>query len=257
MTKILTLIIILLAMTAKSQSPSPELLKVMVFNGLENKVKPGYGTKSDPIPSGAFKYIAEKNKMQVQMLKLQNSFRWPDGQALDFSKRFSTRNDAGTGILDCYTLVRPGTTDTIRLFVDPYREETVYYVPEGLTALTLPALKKELAPYVKQIEELDAAPDPFALKETKIQLLGYMYKHIGTAAFIDPDMLSATMSDKDADKDLKAHLAYMYMISKFYAYAKDIKTPKQFAFDKMKLVFQKFVSVYPEVKTGELQSTLK
>lgn len=257
MTKVLTLIMILLTISAKSQSPSPELLKVMLFNGLENKVKPGYGTKSDPIPSGAFKYIAEKNKMQVQMLKLTNSYRWPDGQSLDFSKRFSTRNEAGTGVLDCYTLVKPGTTDTLRLFVDPYREETAYYVPEGLTALTLPMLKKELAPYVKQIDELDTAPDPFALKETKMQLISYIYKHIGPATFIDPDMLSAVMTDKDADNDLKSHLAYMYMISKFYAYAKDIKAPKQFAFDKMKLGFQKFALTYPEVKTGELQTILK
>lgn len=257
MTKVLTLIMILLAISAKSQSPSPELLKVMVFNGLENKVKPGYGTKADPIPSGAFKYITEKNKMQVQMLKLNNSYRWPDGQPLDFSKRFSTRNEAGTGILDCYTLVNPGTTDTIRLFVDPYREETAYYVPEGLTALTLPVLKKELAPYVKQIEELDAAPDPYALKETKLQLLSYIYKHIGTATFIDPQILSATMADEGADKDLKTHLAYIYIISKFYAYAKDIKDPTQFAFDKMKLSFQKFSPLHPEVKTGDLQAILK
>ncbi len=245
------------AIVAKSQLPSAELLKIIIFNGLENKVKPGYGTKAAPIPSGAFKYIADKNKMQVQMQKLKNSYRWPDGQPLDFSKRFSTRNKNGDGIVDCYTLVKPGTTDTIRLFVDPYKEEASYFVPEGLVALTTPILAKELAPYVKQVEEIDAAPDAFALKETKIQLLTYIYQNMGTAPFIDPDMLSAAMADAGADQGLKTHLGHLYMISKFYAYAKDVKNPKQYAYDQMKLAFQKFVKVHPEVKTGDLQTIFK
>lgn len=257
MKNVLMLLLISLAISGWAQTPSNELLRAITFNGLENKVKSGYGTKKDPIPSGAFKYIAEKNKMQSQMRKLENSYRWPDGQKLDFSKRFSTRNEAGTGILDCYTLVKPGTTDTIRLFVDPYKEEAAYFVPEGLTALTLPLLKKELEPYTKQIDQINAAPDILALKESRMQLLAYMYQLAGTALFIDPDKLSAIIADKEANKELVTNLAYWYMISKFYAYAKDLNDPKQYAFDQLRFAFQNFIGMHPEVKTGELQLALK
>lgn len=257
MKNLLTLLLISLAIASKAQTPSNELLKAIIFNGLENKVKPGYGTKKDPIPSGAFKYLAENNKMQTQMQKLKNSYRWPNGVKLDFSKRFSTPNEAGTGILDCYTLVNPETTDTIRLFVDPYREEVTYFVPEGLTALTLPQLKKELIPYIEQIDRMNAAPDILALKESRTQILDYMYQQAGTSLFIDPDKLSAIIADKAADKELITGLAYWYMISKFYACAKDIQDPKQYAFNQMRLAFQNFSQLHPEVKTGELQFALK
>ena len=252
MKKFLTLILMFLSIGSRAQTPSKELLKAMTFNGLENKVKQGYGTKADPIPSGAFKYISERPKMHNQMLKLKNSYRWPNGEKIDFSKRFSTRNEAGTGIVDCYSLIKPGTTDTIFLFVDPYKEEMAYFVPEGLTAVTLPVIKDELQPLVKQIDENKIATDVFPSKEITMELLGYMYNHFGVSLFMDPDKLSAVVADKEADKELTSNLLRYYMISKFYAYAKDIKDPKQYAFDQMKIAFQKYIQLHPEVKIGDL-----
>lgn len=257
MKKTFTLLFLAAALTAKPQLPSTELMNLVTFPGLSNENKPDYGTKNYPIPSGAFKYITDRAKMNAQMLKLKNSYRWPTGELPDFSSRFSTRNAAGTGIIDCYTLVRPGSTDTLRLFVDPYKEESSYFVPKGLMPLTKAALAREIAPYVKLTEEIDAAPDAFALKETAAQLLQYIAQHIGVAAFTDPDLLRPALADEGADKDLRSFLMRAYIFGKFYAYAKDIPEPKAYAANKMKQSFERFTKLHPDVKTGNLTTLLK
>jgi len=256
-TLLLTLLFVITAIAVKAQSPSPELLKLITFEGLQNKVKKNYGTLEDPIPSGAFKNITDDNNRRSKMLKLMNSYRWPDGKTIDFSKRYSTRAADGKQIVDCYTLINPGTADTIKLFVDPYRDSTVYFVPKGLAAVTLPQLAEEIAPYVKQIEEMEAAPNAYILKESSSQTLVFLGQKIGFSAFVDNDMLSGIIADKEADKELTDFLVREYIFNKFYAYAKNLPDSKKYAFSKMKDNFQEFTAAYPDVNTGNLKITLK
>lgn len=244
---------LLLATGIYAKSQSPELLKIMTFEGLENQVKADYGSKANPILSGAFININD----QTKMLKLKNSYRWPDGQLIDFTKRFSTHSEDGKGIVDCYTLIKPGTADTIKLFVDPYKVSPVYYVPKGLTALTLPLLGKELAPYLTLAEELESSKDAFILKDQAVKLLGYIGSAIGIAPFSDQDILKSLTTDKEIDPGLRSFLFRAYIFNKFYAYGKNIPNEKMYAFDKVKLNFQKFIVAHPEVKTGGLNEWLK
>lgn len=254
MKKTLTLFIAVASLCAKAQLPSTELLKAATFAGLTNEVKTGYGTTADdPIPSGAFMNITDKGN--TQMLKLKNSYRWPTGESLDFSKRFSTRGK--TGIVDCYTLVRTGSTDTVRLFVDPYHVATQYFVPAGLTAVTRERLAVELAPYVKQTETLMASPDATLLTETYDQLASYLITHFGTTPFLDPEMIKDVALDEEADKKLRNFLIGSYVTGKFYAQAKDMADPKQYACNYMKSSFKKYIPLYPETKTGILKTTLQ
>lgn len=254
---LLTLLLAINVLAARAQSPSPELLKLVTFEGLENKVKKNYGTLEDPIPSGAFKNVTDDNNRRSKMLKLMNSYRWPDGSTIDFSKRFSTKAADGKAIVDCYTLINPSTADTIKLFVDPYRDTTVYFVPKGLTALTPAKLAKEIAPYVTQIEEIEAAPDAFLLTELSSQILVFIGQKIGFSAFVDHDMLGGIIADKAAAKELTDFLVREYIFNKFYAYAKNIPDSKKYAFDKMKGNFREFTTARPEVNTGNLKITLK
>lgn len=257
MNKILTLLLVFATAVAMAQSPSPELIKIISFEGMQNKVKKGYGSLADPIPSGAFKNVNDDNNRRSKMLKLMNSYRWPDGTLLDFSKRFSTKAQDGKGIVDCYTLINPGTADTIKLFVDPYRDTTVYFVPEGLVAVTPTQLAKEIAPYVKQIEEMEAAPDASILKESSSQTLVYLGQKIGFSGFVDNDILAGVVAEKEADKELTGFLVRAYIFNKFYAYAKNLPDSKAYAFEKMKANFREFTAAHPEVNTGNLKITLK
>lgn len=254
---LLTLLFAFISITVKAQSPNPELLKLISFEGLQNKVKNGYGTLEEPIPSGAFKNITDDNNRRSKMLKLMNSYRWPDGKTIDFSKRFSTKAAKGDGIVDCYTLINPGTIDTVKLFVDPYKDSTVYFVPKGLAAVTLSHLGNEIAPFVKQIEEMEAAPDAYVLKESSSQTLVYIGQKIGYAAFVDNDMLGGIIADKEAAKEVTDFLVRQYIFNKFYAYAKNLPDSKKYAFNKMKSNFLEFTAAHPEVNTGSLKITLK
>lgn len=257
MKKTLLLLFIAISLTAKAQLPATELLNQITFSGLTSEVKADYGTADYPIPSGAFKNIADRPKMQLQMFKLSNSYRWPNGEKVDFSKRYSTANKSGTGMVDVYTLTQQGSKDTIRLYVDPYQEATTYFVPKGLVPLTREVLAKETAPYLKIVEELDQAPDASVLKEQAAQLLQYLSKNIGTAPFIDQEQLKALLNDQEAATDLRSYLMRYYIFGKFYAYAKDLPKPKEYALGKMKTAFEKFIALHPDVKTGNLKELLK
>jgi hypothetical protein len=193
--------------------------------------------------------------MQTQMRKLKNSYRWPDGSSLDFSKRGSMQGKSG--IMDLYTIVKADGKDTVRLYVDPYHSSDSYFVPKGLVALTSSQLAKELAPLIVIAEELYAAPDASMLRESSAQLLGALSKQMGTDIFLDLDVVAPIVNDKEADKQFGSYLIRSYLFSKFLAYAKNIKDPKQFASKKMKDNFIKYTALHPEVQCGSLKDTLK
>ncbi|MES2829018.1 MAG: hypothetical protein V4687_12720 [Bacteroidota bacterium] len=253
MKKIITLLFIAAGIAVQAQTPSAELVNYLTFANLKSEVKSDYGTLDNPILSGAFMNISDRAAMETQMRKLQNSYRWPDGSALDFSKRKSMRNK--DGIVDMYTM--GNGKDTVKIFVDPYHTSAAYFVPKGLVALTSPLLGKVLAPVVKMSEEFYAAQDASTLKESTQQLVGAIQKQIGTALFVDADVLTPIVSDKELDKDLGGYLIKTYVVSKFLAHAKNMKDPKDFATKKMKDNFIKFSARYPEVKSGSLKDTLK
>lgn len=255
MKKLLTLLLTTTALSVQSQSV--ELMSSLTFANLKNEQKTGYGTAEEPIPSGAFKYISNRPLLETQMRKLENSFRWPNGERISFAERFSTAGKSKASIVDCYTLVRPGTTDTIRLFVDPYTEAEAYYVPKGLIALDKATLAKEVAPYLKMAEELDAVPDAFILKESSAQLLQFISTNLNPAFFLDLDLLKPVLTDETADNELRGYLMRSYIFGKFIAAMKELPNSRQYAYDKMKLAFQKFQPLHPDVKTGAIADHLK
>jgi hypothetical protein len=255
MKRIFTLLLIAAATTSQAQKSSDELIKHLTFQNLKNEVKADFGSADNPIQSGAFQNIADRGAMQLQMGKLTNSYRWPDGSALDFSKRGSKQGK--TGVVDVYTLSKPGSTDTIRLHVDPYHTSESYYVPKGLVALNAPILEKEISPMVKIAEELYVAPDASALNESSGQLLSAINKQFGTALFIDTAVVAPIVKDKEADKPFGGYLIRSYLFSKFLAMAKNIKNPTAYATKKMKENFNRYIVLHPEVKIGNLKESLK
>jgi hypothetical protein len=228
---------------------SPELLKFMTFENLQNVEQANYGSKTNPIQSGAFINVNDRSKM----IKLKNSYRWPDGQPIDFSIRGSLQSSDGKGIIDCYTLVKPGTSDTIKLYVDPYKISDFYYVPKGLVAINLPLLKKEIAPYLKLVEELEADKDAINLKDQATKLLSYISSALGTSPFVDSG-LTRFIDDKEIDPALKSFLFRSYLFNKFYAYGKGFENEKSYAWNKMKQTFQKYIALHPDAKIGNLKT---
>lgn len=248
MKKIFTLSLFLLGFVF-AQAQSTELLKFMSFENLQHVVRADYGTKANPIQTGAFININDRSKM----IKLKNSYRWPDGQTIDFSRRHSEPNADGKGIIDCYLLVKPGTTDTIRLYVDPYKISDFYYVPKGLVAIDLVLLKKEIEPYLKLVEELEAGKDAINLKDQSTKLITYISTSLGALPFVDGE-IRALIDDNEIDPLLKSFLFRSYMFNKFYAYGKGFENEKSYAMGKMKLNFQKHIALHPDAKIGNLKA---
>lgn len=255
MKRIFTFLLVAIATTNQAQTPSDEFVKYLTFPNLKNEVKADYGTAQNPLQSGAFQNIADRGAMQVQMRKLINSYRWPDGSTLDFSKRGSMQGK--TGIVDVYTLAKPGNKDTVRLYVDPYHTSESYFVPKGLVALNGTLLAKELSPLVKIAEELYATPDASELKESSAQLMAAINKQFSTEMFLDADMVNPILKDQELDKQLGSYLLKTYIMTKFLAHAKNNKDPKQYATKKMKENFTRFTALHPDVKVGSLKDTLK
>ncbi|RDC54439.1 hypothetical protein DU508_22245 [Pedobacter chinensis] len=247
-----TLIFCFIISLAKAQLPSDTLITYITFENLKSYAS-GYGTSIErPIGSGAFINIADRGALQIRMAKLESSFRWPDGSTIDFSKRGSISGK--NGIVDQYTLTNPVSKTTVTLYVDPYHTDSTFYVPEGLIVVNAEILAKEIQPHLKKIEELDAAKDPYAdLKEMTAQELNYMAMKIGIAAFIDHDNLRKLMTDTQATNELKIYLFNSYILHKFYALGKNLPTPKEYAFNKMKEDFLKFQKNHPDVESGNVK----
>jgi hypothetical protein len=251
----LTLFALLFFFNSSAQLPSDELIDYLTFENLKPENKADYGSQNNPIHSGAFKYISDRNKMMLKSLKFKNSYRWPNGEQVDFSNRRSINN--GVKIVDCYTIVRKGTTDTLKIFVDPYEESSEYFVPKGLTKLTKELLASEIAPYLKLIEELEQSKNPFSEKETAAKILQYISQNIGIGLFNDADMLKKPMTDETADKDVKGFLMRAYIFNKFYALGNSKDNPKQYAYNKLKENFKKMKAENPNMNIGKLDEILK
>ena len=217
----------------KAQLPSDSLIKYMSFENLKG-YRTGYGESIDnPLSSGAFNNISDRNAMQKRMAKLRNTYRWADGSVIDFSKRGSIMGKSG--MVDRYSLENPKTNERLTLVVDPYKTDSTYYIPKGLIALTKDVLAKEIAPYLNMIDEINKSADAFAKEKDKMSSVSnFIAINIGITPFIDRENIIKVMTDTQASNDLKSYLFGTYIINKFYALGKNLPDPKAFALTKMK-----------------------
>lgn len=249
-----TIIFCLVLSFAKAQQPIDTLITYITFENLKGYSK-GYGTSIDrPIGSGAFANLANRGALQIRMAKLENSFRWPDGSAIDFSKRSSTSGKSG--IVDRYTLTNPSTKAVVTIFVDPYHLDSVFYIPEGLVLVNKESLAKDIAPHLKKIEELNASSDPYLEQDAVKQEMNYIAMKFGIGALVNIEHLRKTMTDTQASNDLKNYLFNAYILHKFYAMGKNINRSSQYAYNKMKSDFLKFQQKHPDVEVGNIKINL-
>lgn len=255
MKTLFTLLLCLTISFVKAQLPANELINNIIFENLKGYAD-GYGTSlENPLCSGAFKNIADKNAIQVRMIKLKNTYRWPDGSTIDFSKRGSTMGK--TGIVDRYTLENPATKEIVTLYVDPYKTDSIFYIPKGLIAINQEILAKEIAPYLTTIDEINNARDAYReQKEAMNKVSNYIASSIGISSFVDRDNLLKVMTDTQATTDLKSYLFGIYILNKFYAMGKNITNPKEYALNKMKTAFVNFQKSNPGVETGNIKINL-
>lgn len=239
----------------KAQLPAQELVNDITFENLKGSAD-DYGASIDkPIGTGAFKNIVDRNAMQIRMAKLRNSYRWPDGTVIDFSKRGSTSGKKG--IVDVYTLTDPTTKNVVNLYVDPYNTDSTYYIPRGLVAINPSILAKEIAPYLKLVDEIKSSKDSYTdQKDNLSKLINYLALNIGIANFIDRENLAKVMTDTQAKNEVKDYLFSSYVIHKFYALGKNLPTPKIYALDMMKADFAGFQKSHPEIETGNIKINL-
>jgi hypothetical protein len=239
------------ACLTKAQLPSDTLITYITFENLKGP-DDGYGASIDrPIGSGAFKNISDRDNLRVRMAKLENSYRWPDGSKIDFTKRNSQHSN--TGIVDRYTLINPTTKDTLFLFVDPYKTDSTFYIPKGMVAVNKEVLAKEIAVQLKSIEDINAAKDAFSNEQENINKIA---NYIGLVNFIDRESLRKVMTDTQADPALKNYLFKLYVLNKFYALGKNIVNTKAYALNKMKESFINFQKEHPDVATGNIKINL-
>lgn len=250
-----TLILCLIACLTKAQLPSDTLMTYITFENLKGP-DDAYGASMDrPIGSGAFKNITDRENLKVRMAKLENSYRWPDGAKIDFTKRNSQHSS--TGIVDRYTLINPNSKDTLFLFVDPYKTDSTFYIPKGLVAVSKEVLAKEIAIQLKSIEDINAAKDAFSNEQENINnIANYIASNIGLINFIDRENLRKVMTDTQANPELKNYLFKLYVLNKFYALGKNIANTKAYALNKMKESFVNFQKEHPDVATGNIKINL-
>lgn len=250
-----TLILCFIACLTKAQLPSDTLMTYITFENLKGP-DDAYGTSMDrPIGSGAFKNITDRENLKVRMAKLENSYRWPDGAKIDFTKRNSQHSS--TGIVDRYTLINPNSKDTLFLFVDPYKTDSTFYIPKGLVAVSKEVLAKEIAIQLKSIEDINAAKDAFSNEQENInKIANYIASNIGLINFIDRENLRKVMTDTQANPELKNYLLKLYVLNKFYALGKNIANTKAYALNKMKESFVNFQKEHPDVATGNIKINL-
>lgn len=254
--KHLLLLLSLLLFANFSQAQYRKVLAVLQFDNLVNEVKPKYGTLEQPLESGAFINLTNPQLRNVAFVRLFNSYRWPNGQKIDFSKRGST-NGGSKGIVDRYVLVNPETSDTILLYVDPYKTSNQYYVPKGMIALTPVLLKEEIEPVLQQIQEINQAEEGSKLILHAGDVMRYVSANFDQSKLIDNDKVKPLLEDKEVDKMLAGYLMRTYIFSKYYALAKDMENESDYAFEQMKNNFKKYMKLNPETNTGKIGEYLK
>ena len=239
-----------------SQAQYRKVLAVLQFDNLVNEVKPNYGTLEQPLESGAFINLMNPQLRNAGFIRLFNSYRWPNGQKIDFSKRGSTKGGSN-GIVDRYVLINPENSDTVLLYVDPYKTSEKYYVPKGLIALTPATLKTEIDPILQQIEEINKAEEGSKLILHAGEVMRYISPNFDQNKLIDHEKVKPLLDDKEVDKLLAGYLMRSYIFSKYYALAKDIENESDYAFEQMKANFKKYIKLNPETNTGKLGEYLK
>lgn len=254
--KHLLLFLSLLLLANFSQAQYRKVLAVLQFDNVINEVKPTYGTLEQPLESGAFINLMNPQLRNEVFVRLFNSYRWPNGQKIDFSKRASTKGGS-KGIVDRYILINPESSDTVFLYVDPYKTSNEYYVPKGMIALTPALLKEEIDPILKQIEEINQAEEGSKLILHAGEVMRYISTNFDQNKLVDHDKVKPLLEDKEADKMLVGYLMRSYIFSKYYALAKDIESESDYAFDQMKANFKKYTKLNPETNTGKLGEYLK
>lgn len=249
------LIICLFVGLAKAQLPSDTLVTYITFENLKGNNDEYGASINNPIGTGAFKNIADRAYLTLRMGKLENSYRWPDGSRIDFTKRHSEHSK--TGIVDCYTLINPNSKDTIFLYVDPYHIDSVFFVPKGLIALNKEVLAKEIAPQLEAIEAINTAKDAFSSQQDSInKIANYIHAHSGIVNLVDKDNLHKVMTDTQAAAAIKEYLFKIYIINKFYALGKDLPDSKAYALNKMRASFVNFQKLHPEIESGNIKINL-
>lgn len=246
----------ILLTSSLAQAQYKKIFSVIQFDHITDQVKADYGTKANPLESGAFMIMANPQARNACFVKLFNSYRWPNGDKIDFSKRYSTRGAGSKDIVDVYTLVNPDTKDTIWLHVDPYKTSEKYDIPKGLIALNATILKTEIEPILEQIEEVNQAEDGTKLKLHIGEIMNYISRNFDQNQLIDLNKLEFVFQDKKADKVLIDYLMMIYVMNKYYALAKDIEKETDYAFLKMKENYKKFVKANPEAEKGKLDESL-
>lgn len=244
-----------LLLTNFSQAQYSKILSVIRFDNLIDEVKDGYGSINNPIESGAFIDMMNPKTRNAAFVKLYNSYRWPHGEKINFSKRSSTQGGS-KGIVDRYVLVNPKNSDTVILFVDPYKTSEKYYVPKGLIALAPTILTPEIEPILQQIEEINEAEDGSKLVLHDAAIIRYISANFNRNILTSHN-LQFLATDKKADKTMTMYLMRNYTFNKYYALARDIENADEYAFEKIKVLYKKYMKANPETEIGDLDKHLK
>jgi hypothetical protein len=208
-----------------------------------------------PIPHGAFLYVGQTDKLTLKMSKLYNTFTWPSGEKLDFSKRGTARSSSG-GVLDVYSIPRPGTSEVINLYVDPYHEGEVY-IPQGLVIIKAASLNSEVLQMVSLIEEFNNTTDAFkdsVSKEKQARILIFLQTRVGLDHFFDAEIVNKL---KGVNIELRGFLFRTYMFNNFLALSKGKDDNKEEGFKTMKHAYKNLVKVHPSLKNEELWKWLE
>lgn len=241
---------LMLAIGAMAQLPSDEFFERYVLKTTA-ATKPGYGMSAEnPIKLGVYEDMTNQAKMSSIMGRFTNTFTWPDGSRVQFLSRKTVMINSVN--YDKFFAVKPGTTDTIALFVDMYNPGELG-VPECFKAFTKEKLAAEFTPTVTELRKFFTLGDKYAdttAKRVSIQLLSSLQTSVGIDYLLDKDYLDAILNNFGLDMDLKAYLMRSYMFHKFDAVLSGQPDAKVKAFNAMVDDFTDVTKRHPDLSTG-------
>lgn len=248
---------LLLGAIAKAQLPSTELYEHFILTINADKAPAGYGLSADkPITVGAYEDLTSETKQNQLFMRFYNSYQWPDGSMVKYIDRKTKMvNNAN---VELFRTVKPGTQDTITLYVDLYKSGPVY-VPEGFKAFTKELLAEQFAPTLQQIKTYDATADKFGdatAKLTSIQLLAYLQTNVGLDYLMDKDQIGNLMENYGMDTDLKAYLMRSYIFHKFEFEVTGQDNAKVKAFNAMVDDYLDATKKHADLITGDMSAIM-
>jgi hypothetical protein len=256
--KYLTLILLtIVSLAAKAQLPSNELYEQFVLKVAPGNSPKGYGlTPEKPVTVGIYADMTDQQKVTAQTSRFYKTFVWADGSPVDLTSHSSTMINNQN--IDQYTLVKPGTTDTIMMYVDMYNN-TPISVPKGLSVYSKQQLAKEIAPWVSKVNQLDSLADSYTEEGRQISfsILGYLQRTTGLGYFMDKDVIDPLMAENQSDMDLRAFLLRSYISHKFLYAATDQPLAKIKAYNAMVKDYLNVIKNHPDVQTGALPALMK